>query len=174
MALQSSGAISLNDIAGEFGGSTPHSLNEYYGVAAGIPGSGTISMNQFYGASSISLGDSYEGGYLICQSGGTRWIVAPANTEVARNWYERNDAITTANASSPCGDWFIPSCGQLKDPGYKCRAYWDSWTDQCYWSNTQRSSARAWGMFFSYNQVGNWRKRTRYGMCARAFRTVSY
>lgn len=50
MALQSSGAISLNDIATEFGGSTPHSLSEYYGVADGIPSSGTISMSQFYGA----------------------------------------------------------------------------------------------------------------------------
>ena len=30
MGLQSSGAISINDVAGEFGGSTPHSLSEYY------------------------------------------------------------------------------------------------------------------------------------------------
>ena len=29
MALQSSGAISLSDVAGEFGGSQPHSLSEY-------------------------------------------------------------------------------------------------------------------------------------------------
>ena len=49
MPLQSSGPISLNDIAGEFGGSTPHSLSEYYGAASGIPGSGTISIGQFYG-----------------------------------------------------------------------------------------------------------------------------
>lgn len=55
MALQSSGAISLNDIAGEFGGSAPHSLNEYYGVATGIPGSGTIALSMFYGTSSIIL-----------------------------------------------------------------------------------------------------------------------
>ena len=33
MTLQSSGAISLANIAAEFGGSTPHSLSEYYGVA---------------------------------------------------------------------------------------------------------------------------------------------
>ena len=51
MALQSSGAISLNDIAGEFGGSTPHSLSEYYGAASGIPSSGTIDFADFYGAS---------------------------------------------------------------------------------------------------------------------------
>ena len=41
----------MANIAAEFGGSTPHSLSEYYGVAAGIPSSGTISMNQFYGTS---------------------------------------------------------------------------------------------------------------------------
>jgi hypothetical protein len=51
MALQSSGPISLNNVAGEFGGSTPHSLSEYYGVASGVPGSGTISLSNFYGKS---------------------------------------------------------------------------------------------------------------------------
>lgn len=52
MALQSSGAISLSDIAAEFGGSTPHSISEYYGVASGVPSSGTIDFADFYGTSS--------------------------------------------------------------------------------------------------------------------------
>lgn len=51
MALPSSGTLSLSDIASEFGGSTPHSLSEYYGAASGIPSSGTISISDFYGAS---------------------------------------------------------------------------------------------------------------------------
>lgn len=51
MTLQSSGAISLLDIAGEFGGSAPHSLNEYYGVDIGVPSSGQISFSDFYGKS---------------------------------------------------------------------------------------------------------------------------
>ena len=59
MTLQSSGAISLSNIAGEFGGSTPHSLSEYYrggGLVPNItpnnsiPTSGQISMSQFYGS----------------------------------------------------------------------------------------------------------------------------
>ena len=64
MALQSSGTISLNDIAGEFGGSTPHSLSEYY-IGGGnvpdstanssIPTSGQISFSQFYGGTNISV-----------------------------------------------------------------------------------------------------------------------
>lgn len=55
MALQSSGAISLADIAGEFGGSTPHSINEYYGVANGVPSSGAIDFADFYGTSSFQI-----------------------------------------------------------------------------------------------------------------------
>lgn len=51
MALPESGPISLGDIAAEFGGSTPHSLSEYYGVAAGVPANGTINMQDFYGTS---------------------------------------------------------------------------------------------------------------------------
>ena len=54
MALQSSGQISLADIAAEFGGSAPHAISEYYGAAAGIPSSGQISFSNFYGTSSAS------------------------------------------------------------------------------------------------------------------------
>jgi len=68
MAIESSGAISLGSaagtnrsIAGEFGGSTPHSLSEYYrdgsysdGISipsgeTGIPASGAISFSDFHG-----------------------------------------------------------------------------------------------------------------------------
>ena len=52
MALQTSGAISIADIATEFGGSAPHSLSEYYGAASGVPTSGAISISHFYGKSS--------------------------------------------------------------------------------------------------------------------------
>jgi hypothetical protein len=55
MALQTSGQISLSDIQGEFGGSAPTSLSEYYGAAAGIPASGQISISDFYGATSVIL-----------------------------------------------------------------------------------------------------------------------
>lgn len=64
MALPSSGPLSLNDIAGEFGGSTPHSLSEYYaggglvpagtsGTYGAVPSSGTISIQNFYGTSNV-------------------------------------------------------------------------------------------------------------------------
>lgn len=51
MALPNSGAITHQMIQEEFGGSNPIGLNEYYGVAAGIPSSGAISNSDFYGAS---------------------------------------------------------------------------------------------------------------------------
>ena len=43
--------LSMLDIQGEFGGSAPISLSEYYSAASGIPASGTISIRNFYGTS---------------------------------------------------------------------------------------------------------------------------
>lgn len=61
MPLASSGTLSINDIAGEFGGSSnPESLSEFYrggsrvansATTSNIPTSGTISISNFYGAS---------------------------------------------------------------------------------------------------------------------------
>ena len=51
MTLQASGSISMSDIAEEFGGVAPHSLSEFYGIAAGVPSSGPISLSNFYGKS---------------------------------------------------------------------------------------------------------------------------
>ena len=56
MALQGSGPISLLDVATEFGGAAPHSINEYYGRAPGIPASGVIALSDFYGkANEVTL-----------------------------------------------------------------------------------------------------------------------
>lgn len=53
MALQTSGQITINDIVGEFGGTAPHGLNEYYGADSGVPTSGQISLSNFYGATNF-------------------------------------------------------------------------------------------------------------------------
>ena len=57
--LAASGALSLGTTAGtdrsisaEFGGTTPHGLSEYYGVAGGIPASGAIDFSDFHGTTS--------------------------------------------------------------------------------------------------------------------------
>ena len=83
--------------------------------------------------------NSDTGGILICCSGGNLWILAPCSTNVQRTWYDRSDAITTANANAACGDWFIPSCSQLKNPGFTCRTYWDNCSNYFgwWWSNTE-------------------------------------
>ena len=54
MALPSSGQISLNDIATEFGGTAPHALSEYYGDG-NAPASGEIQIGaDFYGTSAVT------------------------------------------------------------------------------------------------------------------------
>ena len=58
MPLPESGPLSMSQIAAEFGGNTPHSLSEYYGVASGIPSSGAISISQFRGKSNLPTGFS--------------------------------------------------------------------------------------------------------------------
>ena len=67
MTLQASGSISISDIVGEFGGSAPHSMNEYYrggslvpahGNTTNIPTSGTIQLDDFYGQSVTQPGNT--------------------------------------------------------------------------------------------------------------------
>lgn len=59
MALQTSGPISLSDIANQFGDATPYSISEFYrngglvpesSLNANIPTRGQISFSNFYGA----------------------------------------------------------------------------------------------------------------------------
>jgi hypothetical protein len=50
MTIKASGSpLNLLEIQNEFGGATPISLDEYYGLASGLPTSGQISINDFYG-----------------------------------------------------------------------------------------------------------------------------
>ena len=64
MTLPSSGPLSLSDIQGEFGGTNPISLSEYYaggglvppgttGTFGAVPSSGAISIRNFYGTSNV-------------------------------------------------------------------------------------------------------------------------
>jgi len=127
---------------------------------------------------SPALGDPYEGGYLICQSGGTRWVVAPISAEVSRNWFSRANANTVAQAVSGCTGWFVPSCAQLQNPGATCKTYWDAYSTTYYWSNSPAPASRYWHILLPSggavcgpgppNLPGTliW--------CVRSFRTVSY
>jgi hypothetical protein len=120
----------------------------------------------------LALGDPYEGGYLICQASSVQWIVAPSSAEVSRDWYSRNDANIRAQQVSGCTGWFVPTCGQLQNPGYTCRTYWDSYsTSTSYWSSTETNSGNAWLVFLTGGATINLKANTR---CVRAFRCVSY
>ena len=67
MTIVSSGAISINSLVGEYGGSTPHSMSEYYKGGslvlnhsnnANVPTSGTIQLDDFYGQSNAQPFDA--------------------------------------------------------------------------------------------------------------------
>jgi hypothetical protein len=122
-----------------------------------------------------ALGDAYEGGFLICQSGGTRWVVAPSSSQVVRNWFDRADASTRAQEVTGCTGWFVPSIGQLQNPGFNCRTYWDTYSTfspSNYWSNTCRDPGRAWFVVINSGAVGSGNHPA--GYYIRSFRTVSY
>jgi len=122
----------------------------------------------------LELGDAYEGGYLICEASSVRWVVAPSSAEVSRNWYCRNNANTRAQQVSGCTGWFVPTCGQLQNPGANCRTYWDSYSSTGYWSSTEYYILReAWVVYF--NLGGDTAIDTKScAWCVRAFRCVTY
>jgi hypothetical protein len=119
------------------------------------------------------LGNPFEGGFLICKSGGNNWIVAPSSAEVARPWVNRADANTRAQVVSGCTGWFVPSQTQIQNPGYVCRTYWDSFVTTCYWSNTETNASCAWSLSFGDGSVSPFCPKADPGL-ARSFRCVTY
>ena len=113
------------------------------------------------------------GSRIICKNGGLAWLVAPISTEVSRDWYCREDAVTRAIAvTSLTTGWFVPCIGQLQNPGYLCRSFWDSYSSTLYWSSTESTSNSACGMTFANGgPYGANKTGTR---CVRAFRCVTY
>jgi len=112
VALPSSpNSLSINQIAGEFGGSTPHSLSEYYAggdnVASGIqgdsgaiPSSGAISIGQFYGsANRISIAltiSSNTNNYQISQNRGGTYSSGITDIVLTNNAQVGSNAVGTA------------------------------------------------------------------------------
>ena len=122
------------------------------------------------------LGGSYEGGLLICCSGGNLWIVAPSSVEVKRSWWQRSHAATSANANAACGDWFVPTLQMMQNPGFQCRTHWDSITSpEWYWGNNTDYGHHGVGAKSIYMTTGGLagdNKNTSYWI--RSFRCVSY
>lgn len=123
----------------------------------------------------LALGSSYEGGFLICKAGPLRWVVSPYSAEVSRDWYNRNDANTRAQTVSGCTGWFVPTVGQLQNPGYLCRSFWGPspcYSSATYWSSTQHFDPQSFGVHFQ-NGIACGRFRG-HSICVRAFRCVTY
>lgn len=77
MALQSSGQISLANLATEFGDTAPHSLSEFYRnggkvndvpANANVPTSGPIGLANFYGAQALLI---FNAEYIVVGGGGS-------------------------------------------------------------------------------------------------------
>jgi hypothetical protein len=126
----------------------------------------------------LNLGDSYEGGFLICRASPLRWVVSPRSAEVSRSWNSIGDANTRAQAVSGCTGWFVPTISQLQNPGYLCRSFWgpSPCYSSCYWSSTQINGHKAGAMNFNtgfvYGPLSiNFKFTTN---CVRAFRCVTY
>ena len=125
------------------------------------------------------LGNSFEGGTLIlCSFTGNYWIVAPTSTQVRRDWWNRADAVTTANANAACGDWFIPSLAQLKAPGWQQRQYWDV-PQYLIWSNQTASPSHRGYAMVGQSTSGNAggtdnNNKNSNNVYVRAFRCVTY
>ena len=104
MALPNSGPLSLSSIQGEFGGSNPIGLNEYYrgGPLVGnfpgtsnIPTSGTIAVNNFYGTTaSIPNDRTAQFNYGQSSTGGKFPIVTQSPNVGNGSW---NDRLMTSN-----------------------------------------------------------------------------
>jgi hypothetical protein len=103
MTLPTSGPLSLSDIQGEFGGTNPISLSEYYaggglvpagttGTYGAVPSSGAISIQNFYGTTNvvISISDqniSYVSGGLSSATAGYRLTSGGQTDERLNNSY---------------------------------------------------------------------------------------
>ena len=139
----------------------------------GDAASGNAIINTYnFTTESELLGSSQYGGTIICAASNNYWVVAPDASEVSRTWYNRNDAVIRANSIASCGDWFVPNCTQLYNPGYTCRTYWNN-ANIGYYANTEGSSYAAADVAFNNGNVSATGSKT-ITRCVRAFRCVSY
>jgi hypothetical protein len=128
-----------------------------------------------------------DGSKIICKAGGTAWIVAPSSTQVTQSW---NNSTNTQVGTKCCvcdwptlctrmiscgfnpGDWFVPSCVQLQNPGYVCRTQWDTFSATNYWSSTETNAETA--PVVPFGSPPNFLCSKSCSCCVRAFRCVTY
>ena len=122
-------------------------------------------------------GDSFGGGFLICQSGGIRWVVSPYSAEVARTWYGRGDAVTRAQQVSGVGGWFVPTICELSYIGHACRSFWGPspcYSSSYYWSNCPGAFNPYCAYMIAFFNGVPYIEPNSFYTCVRAFRCVAY
>ena len=138
------------------------------------------AMNYSSGLRCCALGTLVEGGYLFAKQGSLAWIVACSSRQVSRNWASRGDAVTVANNSNACGDWFVPSFTDLIFAN-NCKTFWDSYSNAVYWSSTPCNVAPGYVWYVNFDNGINQQFGCNGGnavatciRCVRAFRRVAY
>jgi hypothetical protein len=128
-----------------------------------------------------NLGDSFEGGFMICKATPLTWVVSSPSMEISRNWYCKDDAVTVAQQVSGCTGWFVPTRIQLQNPGYICRSFWGPspcFSLSSYMTSTESTSNSPLGrricLVDFVNGGGVESHRRDCPSCVRAFRCVTY
>ena len=144
------------------------------GAVGGYAGTSTYNFTTL----NPTLGSSFEGGTLICKSGGVLWVVAPTSAQVTRFWVSRSDANTRAQQVSGCTGWFVPDNNQVQNPAYVCRQYWDYTCTAL--TNTELSPTTVGFFYFAGpragtpSALGSISKTQNAYAIARSFRCVTY
>ena len=162
------------------------------GVAFGNTRIGGINKDPYYFAAVCSAVGAtlVDGSRLICKAGGVAWFVAPTSTQISSQWANGQynstlvgnkccisewgtlGSLLSANVCNYVAtQWFVPSVGQLQNPGYVCRTNWGV-SSTVYWSSTEISATAAFIVDFNSGCAGNCGK-TCPGF-VRALRCVTY
>jgi hypothetical protein len=109
MALPSSGTISILQVAQMFGGSTPHSLSEYYkggslvfttDTVPNVPTSGTISLSNFHGSEIV---ESYVATVTAGTTRNNEYDALPSTVSLEVN--TDGDMVGSGNFSNFTKEW---------------------------------------------------------------------
>ena len=157
MALQSSGAISIDDIVDEFGGTSPDGLDEYYrggtyvpdtATNSGVPTSGAISLEDFYGAAAASVEfdvstydatdivDFLADASILFDTDGTITVTGSSSSPTSGTWY---------SGGTPTGsDWEIrATLSSGTTPSGPTLGSWHALSSSRTWSHTASSGTNS-------------------------------
>ena len=110
MALPASGTISINSLVGEYGGSAPHSINEYYRGGArvanhsnngNVPTSGTIALSNFHGQNNTSPAPTSYSYAMVNGNGGLGSIVGFASATSIGSLSNNPQSTAFSNGFNP-------------------------------------------------------------------------